>query len=84
MITGNISTRQTLSGSISSGKTLTGALNIPVVSPPRYNGGYEFTPSEETQTIPIEDKFAIADIVINSIPDNYGLVTWNGTTLTVS
>lgn len=49
-----------------------------------YTGEYEFTPSSETQTIPIYNKIASADIVINPIPSNYGLISWNGSTLTVS
>lgn len=49
-----------------------------------YTGEYEFTPSAETQTIPIYGKVASADIVINPIPSNYGLITWNGSVLTVS
>lgn len=49
-----------------------------------YTGIYEFTPTQETQVIGIKNKQAIADIVINPIPNNYGLITWNGSTLTVS
>lgn len=49
-----------------------------------YDGPYEWTPSAETQTIPIKDKQATADIVVKPIPSNYGLITWSGTTLTVS
>lgn len=49
-----------------------------------YTGEYEFTPSSEEQTIPIYGKVASADIVINPIPSNYGLISWNGSTLTVS
>ena len=54
-----------------------------VVADP-YEGEYEFTPSAETQTIPTNGKTATGDIIINPIPRNYGLITWNGTTLTVS
>lgn len=49
-----------------------------------YEGPYEFTPTQSTQTIAIEGKTATEDIVINPIPSNYGLITWNGSTLTVS
>ena len=31
-----------------------------------------------------QNKKATADIIINPIPRNYGLVTWNGSVLTVS
>ena len=49
-----------------------------------YAGEYEFTPADEAQTIPIYGKTATRDIVINPIPSNYGKITWNGSTLTVS
>lgn len=49
-----------------------------------YEGSYEFTPTEEAQTIQISGEMATQDIVINPIPSNYGLITYNGTTITVS
>lgn len=49
-----------------------------------YDGPTEFTPSGSTQTIEIADKKALENIVINPIPSNYGLITWNGSELTVS
>lgn len=62
-------------------------LNVPEIvyadSNP-YDGEYEFTPTDHKQIVPIRGKTAIQDIVINSIPSNYGLITWNGSTLTVS
>ena len=51
---------------------------------PDYEGEYEFTPSAETQTLSSTDTVMHRDIVINPIPSNYGLITWNGATLTVS
>lgn len=50
----------------------------------KFNGDYEYTPSAQTQTIPIGDLIARQDIIINPIPNNYGLITWDGSTLTVS
>lgn len=49
-----------------------------------YDGPYEWTPTNTAQTIPINGLQANANITINPIPSNYGLVTWNGSTLTVS
>lgn len=49
-----------------------------------YTGPYEFTPGPQAQTVPIEGQKATADITINPIPSNYGLVTWDGAVLTVS
>lgn len=49
-----------------------------------YTGEYEFTPTEETQTVPINGLVATRNITIDPIPTNYGLITWNGTTIMVS
>lgn len=51
---------------------------------PEYEGPYEFTPTQSTQTAATAYKLAVADIIINPIPSNYGLITWNGSVLTVS
>ena len=51
---------------------------------PVYTGQTEVTPSEETQTLQTANRTVLQNIVINPIPSNYGLITWNGSTLTVS
>lgn len=51
---------------------------------PDYLGPYEFTPTQGTQTAAVANTRATRDIIINPIPSNYGLITWNGATLTVS
>ena len=50
----------------------------------RYDGALEFTPSSEAQVIPTANKSVLENITIKPIPNNYGLITWNGSTLTVS
>lgn len=75
----------TLTGTLSPRVGLSGSLSIPsVANAPRYDGDYAFTPSQQEQTIPIKDLMARQDITIEPIPSNYGLITWNGSTLTVS
>lgn len=49
-----------------------------------YTGEYIFTPTRETQVVPIAGKKATENIIINPIPSNYGLITWDGSVLTVS
>ena len=51
---------------------------------PAYEGAYEVTPSEETQTLATANKKMTANVVINPIPSNWGKIGWNGATLTVS
>lgn len=56
---------------------------IPIY-PSAYTRAYEVTPTQETQTLPTEGLIMSHNVVINPIPSNYGLITWNGSTLTVS
>lgn len=62
--------------------TVGGDLAVPRAT--YYKGDYAVTPSTSTQVIPIKGKAALNDITINPIPSNYGLITWNGSTITVS
>lgn len=48
-----------------------------------YRGEYEFTPTEDVQTVHINSLRATRNITINPIPENYGRLTWTGNTLTV-
>lgn len=49
-----------------------------------YSGRYEVTPSESTQVLETAYRKMAANVVVNPIPSNYGLVTYNGSTITVS
>lgn len=49
-----------------------------------YTGSYEITPSSEAQTIGAAARVFDRDITINPIPSNYGRITWDGSTITVS
>ena len=51
---------------------------------PEYTGPVEITPTRETQVLHTALKSVMTDITINPIPSNYGLITWNGSVLTVS
>ena len=51
---------------------------------PVYDGVTEVTPSQDTQILQTSNKTLRRNIVVNPIPSNYGLVTWNGSVLTVS
>lgn len=68
----------------------TDAVNLDVggsfyaIGTPYYEGEYTITPSAETQVLPIAELRASQDITVHPIPSNYGLITWNGSVLTVS
>ena len=72
-------------GTLSVQAGLNGSITIPAEIPcEEYEGAYEFTPSGSQQTVEIAHKKATANIIINPVPSNYGLITWNGAWLTVS
>lgn len=51
---------------------------------PVYTGETVVTPSTTEQVLATAEKVVKRNIIINPIPSNYGLITWNGSTLTVS
>lgn len=49
-----------------------------------YEGTYSVTPSAERQTLPSANCLLLEDVIVEPIPSNYGLITWDGSHLTVS
>ena len=64
-------------------KTFKASEGVPIY-PSSYTGETEVTPSAETQTLSTSGYMMHEDITINPIPSNYGLITWDGVTITVS
>lgn len=84
-LSGTLTSTGTISGSLSAAGTISGGLTVPeYVLPAAYTGPYEVTPSSETQTLDTDAFYMNGNVTINPIPSNYGLITWNGSTLTVS
>lgn len=49
-----------------------------------YTGAYTVTPSAAEQVLYTDGLRMTDNITVNPIPSNYGLITWNGSVLTVS
>lgn len=49
-----------------------------------FDGPYIVTPNRSTQILNTSGRIMVSDVKINPIPSNYGLVTWNGSVLTIS
>lgn len=49
-----------------------------------YTGNYTIAPGTEEQVLSTKNLWMTDNITIEAIPQNYGLITWNGTVLTVS
>lgn len=74
-----------ISGKLSGGGTLSGKLSTAGgITPDPYTGPTVWTPTGSAQTIPTGGYFMTDDITINAIPNNYGLITYNGGIITVS
>lgn len=58
--------------------------SIVVGTVPVYHGRYEITPAGEAQRISTEGTRLEHDIIVAPIPQNYGLITWNGSFIRVS
>lgn len=57
-------------------------IEVPVAD--YWDGDYSVTPTAEEQTIPVIGKTMRHDLTVGAIPSNYGLITWNGSVITVS
>ena len=51
---------------------------------PQYEGETTVTPTQETQVLQTIGTLVTDNITINPIPNNYGLISWNGSVVTVS
>ena len=86
--------RTELSSVASSDKTVRGAVSTAGVSvrgsvdslsaAVPYPGPYFITPDENRHVLQTAGKTASTNITVEPIPSNYGLITWNGSVLTVS
>ena len=84
-VTGQITTNPTrVQGAASIVPVVVGGNLTIAGSAEPYEGTYEVTPTTSTQVLATAGKKLAEDITINPIPSNYGLITWNGSSLTVS
>ena len=51
---------------------------------PTYTGETDITAGAEAITLETRGKLMTEDIIVEPIPSNYGLLTWDGSTLRVS
>ena len=84
MLRGTLSGASALGGSISASGGISGRLTTGGKVYPVYEGATTVTPSSSAQVLATEGHAVLSDIIIDPIPSNYGLITWNGSTLTVS
>lgn len=49
-----------------------------------YSGATTVTPTEDTQVLGTSGTLVLTNITVNPIPTNYGKITYNGSTITVT
>lgn len=88
IIDGDANLLETIDGDLSLNQSMPGELGIITEihggAYPEYTGPTSITPTMEAQVLHTTQKSVMSDITINPIPNNYGLITWNGSALTVS
>lgn len=55
-----------------------------VIGGNRYEGDYEVTPSQTAQVLETAGLLMTDNVTVNPIPQNYGLITYDGYGITVS
>ena len=60
------------------------ATAVQIVTGEHYHGDSEVTPCGQDVVLHTEGLFVDEPITIKAIPNNYGLISWNGSVLTVS
>jgi hypothetical protein len=60
------------------------AIQVTYLTGDIYEGAYAVVPTQQTQILQTKNKTLEDDVTIAPIPNNYGLITWNGSVLTVS
>lgn len=58
--------------------------HVTVIMPETYAGAYTITPTQETQTIPVAGYKMADNFTVEPIPNNYGLITWNGACILIT
>lgn len=71
-LSGTLSAPQGIIGTLTTQHGIEGQLTVPqYVLPQSYEGPYEVTPTEETQTLETESLYLEDDITVNPIPEQY-------------
>lgn len=63
---------------------LTVSESVVEVDLPWYDGDCEVTPTREAQVLATSGRAMSSDVTVAPIPSNYGLITWNGSYITVT
>lgn len=82
-IRGRVTPGRTITATLGQGRTITAKFTA-ASRAPAYQGEYAVTPSNVRQELDTAGKTLERAVVVEPIPNNYGLITWDGSTLMVS
>lgn len=82
ILQGTIQSKGYIKGKIHNAVTLRGSFDKATVI--AYRGDYSVTPSTQRQFLPTTNKTLSRSVVVEPIPSNYGLITYDGSVITVS
>lgn len=83
-ITAKIRAKQTVKATVNVANTIVGKLAFRETGVDTYTGKYNYTPTNKIQVIESENKLLLQNVIIEPIPKNYGLITWNGSYMKIS
>ena len=84
-LSGTITPRGTVRGSVRPIGSLSGTISRATsANYDHYVGPYEVTPTETAQLLCTAGLLMDDDVTVAPIPSNYGLISWDGTSLKVS
>ena len=83
---GDLSITSTFDGDMSISGVYDGDLGIfqKVIEVDTYTGPTEATPGASEQIFATAGKMMTENFTVHAVPANYGMITWNGSTITVS
>lgn len=83
-IRATIKSKKRFSASLHPRETLNARVFMSNAQPDTYTGEYTVTPNNTVQILNTKNLLMADSVTVNPIPSNYGLITWNGSSLKVS
>ena len=85
VIEGDLSVVASIDGDITTQGSMSCELSTAqIIAAPAYSGDYTITPQSEAIVLETNGLVCSDNIIINPIPNNYGLITWSGLGIRVS
>lgn len=84
VIDGRLSGSASVAGTVNPRGVIDGVMHTGGTDAGWYTGPYEVEPGSEEQVLETAYKHMRGNVVVCAVPQNYGLITWDGSKLIVS